>query len=354
MRALPTGFLLHPAAALHDAGWGHPDHQGRLGALASAVSMDMLTLHERVVQLEARSATEEELLPVHTQEHVERVRSAVDRAMEEERCIPLNLDTLVSGGSWDAAVGSSGAVLVAVDGVARGFVRNAFVATRPPGHHATPARAMGFCLFNHVAVGARYVLDQGLGRKVLIVDWDVHHGNGTQEVFYRDPNVFYLSLHQSPHYPGTGQEWETGAEAGSGTTLNIPLPPGTPRDEYRERFFGVLEDVWGDFAPDWVFVSCGFDVLKGDPLGGQELEPVDLYDFTRAVVALSVPTQGPPVALAGSTGGAAGPENVSAAGDPGTPTGMRTVLVLEGGYVPELIGAGTVAVLRALAGLAAP
>lgn len=322
MTVLPTGFLLHPAAALHDAGWGHPEHQGRLRALASAVSMDMLTLHERVVQMEARSATEEEILRVHTEEHVERVRAAVDQAMQEERSIPLDVDTLVSGASWDAAVGSSGAVLAAVEGVARGFVRNAFVATRPPGHHATPGKAMGFCLFNHLAVGVRYILDQGLGRKVLIVDWDVHHGNGTQEAFYQDPDVFYLSLHQSPHYPGTGQAHETGSGAGTGTTLNVPLAPGTPRGEYRERFFGALAEARSRITPDWVFVSCGFDVLKGDPLGGQDLEPADLYDFTRVVAE--------------------------------SPAGVPMVVVLEGGYVLERVGSGTVAVLRALAGLEAP
>ena len=322
MTRLPTGFLLHPAAALHDPGWGHVEHQGRLRALASAVSMDMLTLHERVVQLEARSATEEELLRVHAREHLERVSSAVDLAMEEERCVALDSDTLVSGASWDAAVGSSGAVLAAVDGVARGFVRNAFVATRPPGHHATPTKPMGFCVFNHVAVGARYVLDQGLGRKVLIVDWDVHHGNGTQEVFYGDPDVFFLSLHQSPHFPGTGHVNETGVGEGSGTTLNVPLPRGTSRGEYRAQFFGVLEEVTSRFAPDWVLVSCGFDVLMGDPLGGQELEPGDLYDLTRAVGGIT--------------------------------DGARLVVALEGGYVPQRVGAGTVAVLRALAGLEAP
>jgi acetoin utilization deacetylase AcuC-like enzyme len=322
MTHLPTGFLLHPAAALHDAGWGHPDHQGRLRALASAVSMDMLTLHERVVQLEARSATEEELLRVHTRELMDRVRAAVDLSMEEERCVALDSDTLVSGVSWDAAVGSAGAVLAAVDGVTQGFIRNAFVATRPPGHHATPTRPMGFCLFNHVAVGTRYVLDRGLGKKILIVDWDVHHGNGTQETFYGEPDVFYLSLHQSPHYPGTGHAHETGTGEGVGATLNVPLLPGTSRREYREVFFRALEEVRGRFAPDWVFVSCGFDVLKGDPLGGQQLDPGDMYDFTEAVAGIT--------------------------------EGTRLVVALEGGYVPKTVGAGTVAVLRALAGLETP
>lgn len=320
-----TGFLLHPAAALHDAGWGHPEHQGRMRGLVSAVSKDMLTLHDRVAQMEARAATEEEILRVHTREHLERVQELTDRAMEEERSIPLDSDTLVSGASWDAVVGSSGAVLTAVEAIAQGLIRNAFVGTRPPGHHATPSRAMGFCLFNHVAVAARYVQDQGLGQRVLIVDWDVHHGNGTQDVFYEDGSVFYLSLHQFPHFPGTGRSDETGRGSGSGTTLNVPLPPGTSREEYRDRFLEALAEVRGRFDPDFVFISSGFDVLKGDPLGGQELEPADLHGFTKEVMALA---------------------DEMAEG--------RLVALLEGGYVPERVGSGTVSVLRALAGLEAP
>ena len=321
----PTGFFLHPAAPLHDPGWGHPEHQGRLRALASAVSRDMLVLHEKVVQMEARSATDEELLRAHTAHHLERVRNAVDQAMEEGRSVPLDADTRVSEASWDAATGSSGAVLAAVDAVTQGFFRNAFVATRPPGHHATSEKAMGFCLLNHVAVGSRYVLDQGIGSRVLIVDWDVHHGNGTQEIFYSDPDVFYLSLHQHPHYPGTGLAQEEGAGEGKGATLNVPLPPGTSRMEYRDRFTAALSTVRDRFSPDFIFISSGFDVLAGDPLGGQELEPEDLFDLTREVMSFGQAT----------------------AGD-------RIVVVLEGGYAPERVGAGAVAVLRALAGLERP
>jgi acetoin utilization deacetylase AcuC-like enzyme len=245
--------------------------------------------------------------------------------MEEERSIPLDSDTLVSGASWDAAVGSSGAVLAAVEGIQRGMIRNAFVGARPPGHHATPARAMGFCLFNHVAVGARFVQDQGVAERVLIVDWDVHHGNGTQDTFYDDGSVFYLSLHQSPHFPGTGRAEETGRGPGEGATLNVPLPPGTARDEYRDRFSSVLEAVWKRFEPQFVFISSGFDVLRGDPLGDQELEPEDLHGFTREIMSLADRT---------------------ARG--------RIVVVLEGGYVPERVGVGTVAVVRALVGLDPP
>lgn len=321
----PTGFLLHPAASLHDPGWGHPDHQGRLRALASAVSKDMLALHEKVVQVEPRTATEEDLLRIHIQAHLDRVEAAAEEAMAQERSVPLDADTLISPASWDAAAGSSGAVLAAVDAIAQGHVKNAFVATRPPGHHATPEKTLGFCIFNHVAVGARYVQDQGLGQRILIVDWDVHHGNGTQQVFYSDPSVFYLSLHQFPHFPGTGLAQETGAGDGKGTTLNVPLPPGTPRSAYRDRFFQVIQKVRDRFSPDFVFISSGFDVLAGDPLGGQEVEPEDLYEFTQAVLDLAEDT-----------------------------AGGRVVTLLEGGYVPERVGAGAVSVIRALAGLEPP
>jgi acetoin utilization deacetylase AcuC-like enzyme len=285
----------------------------------------MLTLHGKVHQMEARSATEDEILRVHTGDHLEGVQAAVDRAMAEERSVPIDSDTRVSEASWDAAVGSSGAVLAAVDGVNQGFVKNAFVATRPPGHHATPDKAMGFCLFNHVAVAARYVQDQGIGRRVLIVDWDVHHGNGTQDVFFSDPDVFYLSLHQSPHFPGTGRADEVGIGEGEGATMNVPLPPGTAREEYRDRFHAAIEEVRGRFSPDFVFVSSGFDVLAGDPLGGQDVEPQDLFEFTGAVMSLAEES-----------------------------AGGKVVALLEGGYVPERVGAGSVAVLRALAGLDVP
>jgi acetoin utilization deacetylase AcuC-like enzyme len=278
-----------------------------------------------VVQVEPRTATQAELLRVHEQNHLDRVEAAVEEAMAQERPIPLDADTMVSPATWDAAAGSTGAVLAAVEAMAAGHIRNAFVATRPPGHHATPEKTLGFCVFNHVAVAARHVQDQGLGRKILIVDWDVHHGNGTQQAFYSEPDVFYLSLHQHPHCPGTGLAQETGAGEGKGTTLNVPLSPGTPREAYRDRFFHAFREVKERFQPDFVFISSGFDVLAGDPLGGQEVEPEDLYDFTREVMDFA-----------------------------GDQAEGRVVVLLEGGYVRERVGSGAVAVIRALAGLEAP
>ena len=316
----PTAFYLHPAAPLHDTGWGHPEHQGRLRELAATVGRDLLALHDRVEQREAREATESEVLRVHTADHIERVRQAVALA-GSEGLAALDADTVVSPASWEAALGSSGAVIAAAEAVANGSAANAFVAARPPGHHATPSRAMGFCLFNHVAVGARWVQDNAHGERVLIIDWDVHHGNGTQDIFYDDPSVFYLSLHQSPHYPGTGAREETGVGPGLGTTLNVPLPASTPRPTYLDAFDEGLSRTLDAFAPDFVFVSSGFDVMAGDPLGGMLLEPEDLHEMTRRVLSIAE-----------------------------RHAGGRTVITLEGGYDPPRTGVGAVAVIRALAG----
>ena len=161
-------------------------------------------LHDKVIQVEPGEATEEDLLRVHSSDHVTLVRDAAERAERESALIRLDPDTVVSPASWRAAIGSSGALLTAVEAVTAGTLASAFVATRPPGHHATPDRAMGFCLINHVAVAARWLQATGRVDRVLIVDWDVHHGNGTQDIFYSDGTVFYMSLHQWPHYPGSG------------------------------------------------------------------------------------------------------------------------------------------------------
>ncbi len=320
-----TGFLLHPASPLHDTGWGHPEHQGRLRALASTVGKDLLTLHGRVEQLEGREATDEELRLVHGPEHVERVAEACRRAAELGRIVAIDADTKVSSASWEAATGSTGTAMEAARAIVDGEIRNAFVAARPPGHHATPSRAMGFCLFNTIAVVARWLQREGHAERVLIVDWDVHHGNGTQDAFYDDPSVFFLSLHQWPWYPGTGAAEERGIGAGEGATLNVPMSAATPAAEYRERFERALAQAASWTAPDFILVSSGFDAMAGDPLGGLLLEPADLYAMTRRVVELAEEA-----------------------------CDGRVLAVLEGGYDPPRLGQGAVAVIRGLAGLEAP
>ena len=351
-----TGFYMHPAAVLHDTGWGHPEHQGRLRALASALRADIVALHDRVEQVageaggagavgvgsgvvvrgggtagdggeaadgpEGSEAVLGAIGRVHRGALIDAVRRAAASARERGRIVSLDGDTKVSGASWEAALGSSEAGLNAVRAVAGGRFRNAFVAARPPGHHATPDRAMGFCLFNHIAVAAAALRAEGLADRVLIVDWDVHHGNGTQDAFYDDDSVFFLSLHQHPHYPGTGTANETGRGRGEGFTLNVPLARGTSREDYLAVFDHALRSATDRLAPDFVLVSGGFDVLAGDPLGGQLLEPEDLHRLTRTVMAAA-----------------------------DRRCDGRVVVFLEGGYDPARTGAGAVAVIRALAGV---
>ena len=317
-----TGFYLHPASPLHDPGWGHPEHQGRLRALASAVGKDLLAVEGLVRQRVPREASEEDLARVHTTDYIDLIRRSAEQAQREGKIVELDPDTRVSGASWDAAVGSAGAALQAVEDIAEGLIANAFVATRPPGHHASADRAMGFCLFNAVAVAARGLQAAGHAQRVLIVDWDVHHGNGTQDIFYRDGSVFYLSLHQSPHWPGTGSAAERGQGEGEGTTLNVPLPAGIRAVEYRDHFGEALEAAVEGFEPDFLLVSAGFDVMAGDPLGGQMLEPADMHALTLMVLDLAMD---------------------KCAG--------RLALLLEGGYEPRRTGMGAVAVIRALAGV---
>ena len=317
-----TAFLLHEAASLHDTGWGHPEHQGRLRALSSTVGKDMMALHGRVEQIPPVEATVEDVLRVHTPEHVQRVREAVGQARTAGRPVPLDADTFVSDASWDAAMGSLGAAITATEVVAEGRFRNAFVATRPPGHHATPDRAMGFCLFNHVAATARWLQARGHAERVLIVDWDVHHGNGTQDIFWTDPSVFFLSLQLFPHWPGSGAANEAGEGDGAGATLNVPLPAGTAGAEYHAAFTRALDGTLDRFDPDFVLVSSGFDALAGDPLGGLALEPEDFHRLTAALMER---------AAAHCHG--------------------RLVAMLEGGYDPRRTGLAAVSVIRALAGI---
>jgi acetoin utilization deacetylase AcuC-like enzyme len=282
----------------------------------------MMALHGRAEQASPEPAELEDLLRVHGEDHVRLVQAAVQKATEAGSVVGIDSDTRVSSASWEAALGASGGAITAARLVAEGGYRNAFVATRPPGHHATPNRAMGFCLFNNVAVAARWLQDAGHAERVLVVDWDVHHGNGTQDVFWEDPTVYYLSLHQSPHYPGTGLESETGAGAGQGLTRNVQLRAGTPRSEYLDRYREALDGAFANFRPDFVLVSAGFDCLAGDPLGGLLLEPEDTHTLTRLLMDRA--------------------DEVC---------GGRLVACLEGGYDPTRTGLGAVAVIRALAGI---
>jgi len=274
----------------------------------------------RVDQREVQEATVDDLLRVHTREQVQRVRDAAVTAARDGTPVRLDPDTVVSGASWDAALGSVGALITACGEVAAGTISNAFVATRPPGHHATPSQSMGFCLFNNVAVAARWLQANQIAKRVLIIDWDVHHGNGTQDAFLDDPTVTYLSLHQWPHYPGSGAADEIGIGEGEGYTFNVPMMAGTTAAEYHDRFERALDAAWTVADPCFVLLSSGFDALRGDPLGGLLLEPTDFHSLTLSVLQ-----------RAGAD--------------------LPVVGALEGGYHPKRTGFATVNVIRALAGI---
>jgi acetoin utilization deacetylase AcuC-like enzyme len=266
--------------------------------------------------------TEEQVLRVHGPAHIERLRDFVVQAAAGGQPVAVSGDTAVSEASWDAAFAAAGCAVEAAGRVALGKARNSFALTRPPGHHATPDAMMGFCLLNNVAIAARTLrAEHDIGR-VMIVDWDVHHGNGTQGVFYEDPDVYYLSLHQSPWYPGTGRPEERGAGAGTGTTRNVPVRAATSRDAYLRTYGSALDAAFAEFTPDFVLVSAGYDCLAGDPLGGLLLEPADVHAMTRELVARC---------QAGAGG--------------------RLAVVLEGGYEPARTGRAVVATLRALCDL---
>ena len=277
-----TALVTHPDALRHDTGPGHPERPERVAALLDALRSDA-ALRGAVAERTGRHATDEELLRVHTPEHLDRVRAAVDRAARTGHAF-LDSDTVVSAASFDAARAAAGSVCVAVDLVAERAVANAFCAVRPPGHHATADRAMGFCLFNNVAVGVRYAQARWSWRRAVIVDWDLHHGNGTQEIFYEDADVHYVSVHQSPLYPGTGAAHERGRGPGLGRTTNLPQPPGRPPDAIVADLLDAIDRVAAEFRPDAVFVSAGFDAAGGDPLGQLTLRPADFATWTARLL----------------------------------------------------------------------
>jgi len=268
-------------------------------------------LDDAVRWQEPRLALPAELELVHDKTYV----AGVERFCEQGGG-DLDPDTFAAPGSWVTARRTVGAVLDAVDSLREGTCDLAFAAGRPPGHHAVADRAMGFCLFNNVAVAAAKLAAEG--QKVAIVDWDVHHGNGTQDIFYDDPLVFYASTHETPLYPGTGRAEEMGGSSAPRSNLNLPFPAGTRGDVFRRAVDEVIAPLVADFAPDWLFISAGFDGHRNDPLAGLELTSADYADLAVRLQAL-VPKQ-------------------------------RTVVVLEGGYDFDALSTSTGATLAAMIG----
>jgi len=268
-----TGIAADPVSKEHLTGPHHPERPERFDAAMSGLA------GLKLASLPARLATFDEVSLCHRREYIRLVEREVMSGFHE-----LSTgDTIISVRSGDAALRATGAVLNAVDAVLAGRVQNAFCIVRPPGHHAFVLGGMGFCIFNNVAIAARYAQKKhGIGR-VLIADWDVHHGNGTQDIFYTDGTVFFFSTHQHPWYPGTGAPNETGEGAGRGMTLNCPFPAGSGRKEILGAFQEKLVPAAKQVKPDLVLISAGFDSRAGDPLGNFMLDDTDFADLTRVM-----------------------------------------------------------------------
>lgn len=253
-----TGFIYSPDFLKHETG-EHPENPSRLLSIISYLKEKKI--FENLIHISPVEATVDELLLIHDEYHICKIKKYCDIG---EKCI--DADTFISPYSYRAALLSAGGVIKAINKVLSGDIHNAFCAVRPPGHHAEKNMAMGFCIFNNAAIGARYAVQKKGVKKIFIIDWDVHHGNGTQNAFYDNQQVFYVSLHQHPHYPGTGLREETGTGKGKGFTSNFPMQAGSGDKEYISLLKQKICPAIIDYQPELILISAGFDAHKDDPL----------------------------------------------------------------------------------------
>ena len=305
-----VAFISNSDCGRHDTGWGHPEHVGRLRAVTRAIREDF-ELFGELDHRESRHATEDELALAHDPSYIATVRDLARAGGGR-----LDADTVESEGSWDAGTAGAGATLDAIDLAFGDGPRRSFCAVRPPGHHALHDAGMGFCLFGNVAIGAHYARRRHGAERVLIVDWDVHHGNGTQALVQDTPDIHFVSMHQWPWYPGTGAADDRGPHR---NVWNVPLAAGLPRERYVNEFLLAVDAATKGFTPDLVIISAGFDSLAGDPLGGFTLELDDVELLTREMVSRAEQW-----------------------------CGGRVVSSLEGGYAPDRLGAACVRHMRSL------
>ncbi len=310
-----TGIVRDPRYLNHMTEEGHVESRRRLETIYTMLDDPDMAGH--FAEITPREAEREEILLIHSPEYMKRIGAT--EGVEQTALTP---DTHTSAGSYQAALLAAGGLFEAISKVVSGEINNAFALVRPPGHHAERSRAMGFCLFNNAALGAMFAREAlGLGR-VLIVDWDVHHGNGTQHAFEHDPAVLFFSIHQHPFFPGTGLFTETGRGKGEGFTVNVPIPKGYGDGEYAALFENLLRPLVMEFSPELILVSAGFDPHKSDLMGGMKMTPAGFAGLTRSLMDMAEMC-----------------------------CGGKLVLSLEGGYHLTALGASVKAVLRELAGL---
>ena len=309
---MKTGIVKDWRYAEHNMGPGHPESPERIRSIYEG--LEKAKNLTSLIPIPPRPATEKEIALIHTQEYIEQIRETAGR----ERTF-LDPDTSTSPRSYEIALLAAGGLIEAADWIMDGKVRNAFALVRPPGHHAEAAQAKGFCIFNNAAIAAQYLVEKRGLRRVLIVDWDLHHGNGTQNAFYSRSDILFFSTHQFPYYPGSGHWSEVGRGKGEGFTVNVPLTPGKTDDDFLFIYRKLLAPIAAAFKPEFILVSAGFDIFAGDPLGGMEVS-------TEGFGALA----GELMKLAGQT-----------ARD-------RLLLTLEGGYNLFGLQDGVVSVLRML------
>lgn len=277
---LQTGIVFDPLFLEHDTGPYHPECKERLISIGDGLK----TYHfaDHLLRLKVRAASEQELHLIHPLSHIARVQKSAGKSFTQ-----FDSDTVAGARSYEVALGAVGSILEMVDALFSDQIQNGFAFVRPPGHHAEPERAMGFCLFSNIAIAAAYALQKFKIARVLVIDFDVHHGNGTQAAFYDRKDVLYISTHQFPLYPGTGDFSEIGSGSGKGFTLNFPLPAGTDDSTYNLIFQQIIDPVGQAYKPDLILVSAGFDAYTEDPLAGMDVSPKGFAGIAKCILNLA-------------------------------------------------------------------